>query len=53
MADAVQHAYKGAVTEVQQKIRRLVEVWRQRNVFEAPIVDAIEARLEGKSGCPF
>ena len=47
IADAVQLAYKGAPTDVQQKIRRVVEVWRSRSVFEVPIVDAIEGRLDG------
>ncbi|KKY29219.1 hypothetical protein UCRPC4_g00009 [Phaeomoniella chlamydospora] len=46
IADAVQLAYKGAPTDVQQKIRRVVEVWRSRSVFEVPIVDAIEGRLD-------
>ncbi|KAF7511179.1 hypothetical protein GJ744_005076 [Endocarpon pusillum] len=46
MAEAVQTAYRSSTTEIQQKIRRLIEVWRSRNVFEVPIQDAIEARLD-------
>lgn len=46
MAEAVQTAYRSAATDIQQKIRRLVEVWRSRIVFEVPIQDAIEARLD-------
>ena len=45
IADAVQTAYRSATSEVQVKIRRVVEVWRSRNVFEVPIQDAIESRL--------
>lgn len=46
MPEAAQTAYRSSTTEIQQKIRRLVEVWRARNVFESPIQDAIEARLD-------
>lgn len=45
MPEAAQTAYRSSATEIQQKIRRLVEVWRARNVFEVPIQDAIDARL--------
>ena len=46
MPEAAQTAYRSSTTEIQQKIRRLAEVWRVRNVFEGPIQDAIEARLD-------
>jgi regulator of Ty1 transposition protein 103 len=46
MAEAAQTTYRSSTTEIQQKIRRLVEVWRARRVFEIPIQDAIEARLD-------
>jgi regulator of Ty1 transposition protein 103 len=46
MPEAAQTTYRSSTTEVQQKIRRLIEVWRARNVFEGPIQDAIEARLD-------
>ena len=49
IADAILLAYKGAAADVQQKLRRVVEVWRSRSVFEAPIVDAVESRLDGRS----
>ncbi len=45
IAEATATAYKGATSDVQNKLRRVVEVWRQRNIFEAPIQDAIEARI--------
>jgi regulator of Ty1 transposition protein 103 len=41
-------AYKGASNEIQQKLRRVVEVWRQRSIFELPIQDAVEARVDGE-----
>ena len=47
IAEATATAYKGATNEVQGKLKRVVEVWRQRHIFEVPIQDAIEARIEG------
>ena len=49
IAEATATAYKGAVNEVQQKLRRVVEVWRQRQIFELPIQEAIESRIDGMS----
>ncbi|KAI9879784.1 MAG: hypothetical protein M1830_007226 [Pleopsidium flavum] len=46
IADATATAYKGATNEVQQKLRRVVEVWRQRQIFELPIQEAIETRID-------
>ncbi|KUJ07206.1 DUF618-domain-containing protein [Mollisia scopiformis] len=46
IAEATATAYKGAANEVQQKLRRVVEVWRQRQIFEIPIQEAIEARID-------
>ncbi|KAL9120592.1 MAG: hypothetical protein Q9187_002848 [Circinaria calcarea] len=45
IAEATATAYKGGTNEVQQKLRRVVEVWRQRQIFETPIQEAIEARV--------
>ena len=46
MPEATQTAYRSSTPDIQGKIRRVVEVWRQRAVFEVPIQEAIEARLE-------
>ncbi|PGH21644.1 hypothetical protein AJ80_03077 [Polytolypa hystricis UAMH7299] len=46
IAEATATAFKGASNDIQQKLRRVVEVWRQRRIFEEPIQDAIEARVE-------
>lgn len=46
MPEACQTAYRSSTPEIQAKIRRVVEVWKQRNVFEAPIIQAIESRLD-------
>ncbi|PVH73622.1 DUF618-domain-containing protein [Cadophora sp. DSE1049] len=46
IAEATACAYRGATNEVQQKLRRVVEVWRARQIFEMPIQEAIESRLD-------
>ena len=48
IAEATAIAYRGATNEVQQKLRRVVQVWRARQIFETPIQDAVEARIDGK-----
>ena len=40
-------AYKGAPSELQAKLRKVVAVWRDRSIFEGPIQAAIEARIDG------
>lgn len=45
MPEAAQTAYRSSTPEIQNKIRRVIEVWKARNVFEAPIIAAIETRL--------
>ncbi|CAG8931684.1 unnamed protein product [Penicillium salamii] len=46
IVEATSTAYKGASLEFQQRIRRVIEVWRQRNVFEGPILDAVESSVD-------
>ncbi|KAF4273159.1 hypothetical protein LV164_000058 [Aspergillus fumigatus] len=46
IAEAMATAYKGASNDIQQKLRRVVEVWRQRSIFEIPIQEAVEARVD-------
>ncbi|MDI1489019.1 MAG: hypothetical protein OHK93_008296 [Ramalina farinacea] len=46
IAEATAIAYRGATNEVQQKLRRVVQVWRARQIFETPIQDAVEARID-------
>lgn len=52
VAEATATAYKNASNDIQTKLRRVVEVWRQRNVFEAPILEAVEARVNGTLNFP-
>ncbi|KAL2809699.1 RNA polymerase II-binding domain-containing protein [Aspergillus granulosus] len=55
IAEAVATAYKGSSNDIQQKLRRVVEVWRQRSIFELPIQEAVEARVDGRASpccCP-
>ncbi|KAH6655251.1 RNA polymerase II-binding domain-containing protein [Truncatella angustata] len=46
IAEASATAYRGAPSDVQQRIRRVVDVWKERHVFEEPIQTAIESRIE-------
>ncbi|KAK0252151.1 hypothetical protein B0A54_08134 [Friedmanniomyces endolithicus] len=54
VGDGVGTAYKGAGEGVQGKIRRVVEVWRQRGVFDGAVLDVVEGRMgevdRGKAG---
>ncbi|KAI4272964.1 MAG: hypothetical protein LQ337_004964 [Flavoplaca oasis] len=45
IAEASATAYKGATNDVQEKIKRTVEVWNQRRIFDKPIQEAVEARI--------
>jgi regulator of Ty1 transposition protein 103 len=46
IADATAAAYKGSSQDIQGKIRRVVEVWRQRGIFDNRIQEQVEKRLE-------
>lgn len=48
MAEATSVAYKGAPSEVQARLRRVVDVWKDRVIFEKPVQEAIDTRLNGK-----
>lgn len=51
IAEATALAYKGASLDVQQKLRRVVDVWRDRKIFEREVQDAMEAKLDGEFCC--
>ncbi|EME84686.1 uncharacterized protein MYCFIDRAFT_152900 [Pseudocercospora fijiensis CIRAD86] len=46
IADATAQAYKGASQDIQAKIRRVVEVWRARNIFDQRIQEQTESKLD-------
>lgn len=46
IAEASSIAYKGASQEVQGKLRRVIEVWRERRIFDPQIQTSIETRLD-------
>jgi regulator of Ty1 transposition protein 103 len=46
IVEATSAAYKGSSSDVQNKIRRVVEVWRQRQVFHPQIQTQIEAAID-------
>lgn len=45
IAEAVQHAYRSSPTDIQGKVKRLLEVWKTRHVFEESILAAVDARV--------
>ncbi|KAI9679581.1 MAG: Regulation of nuclear pre-mRNA domain containing protein 1B [Trizodia sp. TS-e1964] len=45
IVEAITIAYKGSTADVQLKLRRVVEVWRQRQVFDPTLQDVIEAKI--------
>ena len=49
IAEATALAYKGASPDIQAKLRRVVDVWKDRNIFEREVQEAMEARLDGAS----
>lgn len=49
IAEATATAYKGAPADIQGKLRRVVDVWRDRGIFEQPIQAAVESRMDGKT----
>ncbi|OJD31347.1 uncharacterized protein BKCO1_4900027 [Diplodia corticola] len=46
IAESTSAAYKGAPYDIQQKLRRVIEVWRQRVIFDPPVQDQIERNLD-------
>ncbi|KAK4148215.1 RNA polymerase II-binding domain-containing protein [Dichotomopilus funicola] len=45
IADATSVAYKGASVDVQGKLRRVVDVWRERNIFGKEVLEDLNNRL--------
>lgn len=45
IADGVVEAYSGAGVDVKNKLKRVVSVWRERNVFSAEVQDDVEKRI--------
>lgn len=45
VGEAIAVAYKGAPSDVQNKLKRVTEVWRQRQIFDQPTQEAIEAHI--------
>jgi regulator of Ty1 transposition protein 103 len=46
LVEATTVAYKGSPHEIQNKIRRVVEVWRQRQIFSQAVQQNIERSLD-------
>ncbi|KAK9237241.1 RNA polymerase II-binding domain-containing protein [Lipomyces kononenkoae] len=46
IAEALENAYRQCSPDLQAKIRRVVDVWRQRTVFPDDVLKGIETRLD-------
>lgn len=46
IADATSVAYKGASSDVQNKLRRVADVWRERSIFDKETLHALYEKLE-------
>ncbi|CUS14197.1 unnamed protein product [Tuber aestivum] len=46
IAEATEVAYRNSTPDIQNKIRRVIEVWRQRAIFEPDVQGSIEQRLD-------
>ena len=46
LAEATTVAYRGAPGDIQNKIRRVVEVWRQRQIFNLAVQQSVEKSLD-------
>lgn len=49
ISEGTEVAYKGCSPEIQKKIRRVVEVWRERSIFAPDTQSQIEQRIDGKN----
>ena len=47
--EASSAAYRGATQDIQQKLRRVIEVWRQRAIFDQTTQSAIENAINGNA----
>ncbi|KAL2135355.1 hypothetical protein VTI74DRAFT_8881 [Chaetomium olivicolor] len=45
IADATAVAYKGAPVDVQGKLRRVVDVWKERNIFDKDVMQDLDVKL--------
>lgn len=48
VADATSVAYKGAPADVQGKLRRVVDVWKERGIFDKEVMQDLYNRLTGE-----
>lgn len=47
IADATESAYRGSPPNIQDKIRRVVQVWRERKIFTEEVQAEVEGKMDG------
>lgn len=48
MPEAVENVFRHATADVQAKITRVIDVWKQRSIFSPDILEAISARISSQ-----
>ena len=46
--EAIEHAFRRATSDMQTRIRRVINVWEERQVFEKELIYEIKGRLSCK-----
>ena len=47
IADGVSVAYNGATNDIKTKIKRVIDVWKDREIFDENVRDDIDRRVDG------
>ncbi|ODQ64293.1 DUF618-domain-containing protein [Nadsonia fulvescens var. elongata DSM 6958] len=52
ISEAITNAYRKSSPEIKSKIKRVVEVWKQRSIFPAQTINDIESKLKNIGATP-
>ena len=52
IVDGLAIAYGSATSEIQKKLHYVIDVWRQRQIFDTQTQDALDAKIAGTTKCP-
>lgn len=50
--DVVSETYKVVPKDIKEKIKRVIDVWKQRTVFSQPVLDDIDSKTFSSGGAP-
>jgi len=49
LPDSIEHAYRHATADVQNKIKRVVNIWEEREVFDKDFLSELRKRFTGSN----